>query len=112
ASPVAGTGRGPSTRHMAIDADTPFIELRDRDVNVTLVRSIDGAFCPWDRPVPDQFIGILSHALRTPLGAITTASALLALPEDNPERRMRVVTGIMSSAQRMERVVADLLELT
>jgi signal transduction histidine kinase len=60
----------------------------------------------------DQFIGILSHALRTPLGAITTASALLALPEDNPERRMRVVTRIMSSAQRMERVVADLLELT
>jgi signal transduction histidine kinase len=60
----------------------------------------------------DQFIGILSHDLRTPLGAITTAAALLAVPEDNPERRTRVVTRIMSSAQRMERLVADLLELT
>jgi len=60
----------------------------------------------------DQFIGILSHDLRTPLGAITTAAALLAVPEDNPDRRTRVVTRIMSSAQRMERMVADLLELT
>jgi signal transduction histidine kinase len=60
----------------------------------------------------DQFIGVLSHDLRTPLGAVTTGAALLAVPEDNPERRARVVTRIMNSAQRMERMIGDLLDLT
>jgi signal transduction histidine kinase len=60
----------------------------------------------------DQFIGVLSHDLRNPLGAITASAALLALPEDNPERRGRVVTRIMNSAQRMERMIGDLLDLT
>ncbi len=60
----------------------------------------------------DQFIGVLSHDLRTPLGAITTGTALLAVPEDNPQRRRRVVASIMNSAQRMERMIGDLLDLT
>jgi signal transduction histidine kinase len=60
----------------------------------------------------DQFIGVLSHDLRTPLGAITAGAALLAVPEDNPQRRSRVVARIMSSAQRMERMIGDLLDLT
>jgi signal transduction histidine kinase len=60
----------------------------------------------------DQFIGVLSHDLRTPLGAITTGTALLGMPEDNPQRRSRVVARIMSSAQRMQRMIGDLLDLT
>jgi signal transduction histidine kinase len=34
----------------------------------------------------------------------------LALPEDNPERRARLVTRILNSAQRMERMIRDLLD--
>jgi len=60
----------------------------------------------------DQFIGVLSHDLRIPLGAISTGAALLAVPEDNPQRRSRVVERIMNSAQRMERMIGDLLDLT
>jgi signal transduction histidine kinase len=60
----------------------------------------------------NQFIGILSHDLRAPLAAVTAGAALLALPEDQPERRGRVVTRIMNSAQRMERMIGDLLDLT
>lgn len=60
----------------------------------------------------DQFIGILSHDLRSPLGAITTGAALLALPEDNPLRRARVAARMLNSCQRMERLIADLLDLT
>jgi signal transduction histidine kinase len=60
----------------------------------------------------DQFIGVLGHDLRTPLGVVTTGAALLAVPEDNPQRRGWVVARIMSSAQRMERMIRDLLDLT
>lgn len=60
----------------------------------------------------DQFIGVLSHDLRTPLGAITAGAALLTSPEDNPQRRSWVVTRIMNSAQRMERMIGDLLDVT
>lgn len=60
----------------------------------------------------DRFIGVLSHDLRTPLAAVIAGAALLAVPEDNAERRARVVTRIMNSAQRMERMIGDLLDLT
>jgi signal transduction histidine kinase len=60
----------------------------------------------------DQFIGVLSHDLRTPLGAVMTGAALLAAPEDRPERRVRVATRIVHSTQRMERMIRDLLDLT
>jgi signal transduction histidine kinase len=60
----------------------------------------------------DQFIGVLGHDLRTPLGVVTTGVALLAVPEDNPQRRARVVARIMHSTQRMERMIGDLLDLT
>jgi signal transduction histidine kinase len=60
----------------------------------------------------DRFIGVLSHDLRTPLGAVTADAALLALPDDNPQRRNWVVTRIMSSAQRMEGMIRDLLDVT
>jgi hypothetical protein len=50
--------------------------------------------------------------LRNPLGAIVAGAALLALPEDNPQRRSWVVTRIMNSAHRMERMIRDLLDMT
>jgi signal transduction histidine kinase len=60
----------------------------------------------------DQFVGILSHDLRTPLSAVMAGAALLAAPEDDPERRGRVATRILSSARHMERMISDLLDLT
>ena len=60
----------------------------------------------------DQTIGVLSHDLRTPLGAIMTGAAMLSAPEDNPERRARVTSRILRSAERMQRMIADLLDFT
>ena len=57
----------------------------------------------------DQFIGVLRHDLRTPLGAITAGATLLAVPEDNPQQRSRVVERIANSAPRMERMIGDLV---
>ena len=80
-------------------------------VDETLTESMD-RFAVQTDLFRDQFIGIVSHDLRTPLGAVTMGAALLAQPEDDPHRRHRVVTGIISSAERMERMIADLLDLT
>ena len=60
----------------------------------------------------NQLIGIVSHDLRNPLSAITAGAALLAVADDDPPRRQRIVTRIMSSAQRMKGMISDLLDLT
>jgi signal transduction histidine kinase len=60
----------------------------------------------------DQFVGILSHDLRSPLGAITAGAALLAHAAADDQRQARVAARILNSAQRMERMIADLLDLT
>ena len=61
----------------------------------------------------DQFIGILSHDLRTPLSAITAGAALLAMAgEGDPQRIVRVGTRMLNSAQRMNRLITDVLDLT
>jgi signal transduction histidine kinase len=55
---------------------------------------------------------VLSHDLRTPLAAVTFGAALLVAPEDNPQRRGRTATRILHSAQRIERMIGDLLDPT
>ncbi|AMY08174.1 Bacteriophytochrome [Luteitalea pratensis] len=80
-------------------------------IDETMTESMD-RFAVQTDMFRDQFIGVLSHDLRTPLGAITAGAALLAAPDDNPERRARVATSVMSSAQRMGRMTGDLLDLT
>jgi signal transduction histidine kinase len=84
-----------------------FNESVDEALNASMTR-----FAAQADLFRDQFIGILSHDLRNPLGAITTGAALLAVPEDDPQRRARVAATITSSAQRMERLIGDLLDLT
>lgn len=60
----------------------------------------------------DQFVGILSHDLRSPLSAITAGAALLAASANDDQRQARVAARILNSAQRMERMIGDLLDLT
>jgi signal transduction histidine kinase len=80
-------------------------------IDETLTESMD-RFAVQTDLFRDQFIGILSHDLRTPLSVITMGAPLLAAPEDNPQRRSRVVARMINSAQRMERMLGDLLDLT
>ena len=92
-------------------ADLGEVARFNEAIDESLTASMDRFAVQTDR-FRDQFIGVLSHDLRTPLGAITAGAALLASPEDNPQRRSWVVTRIMNSAQRMERMVGDLLDVT
>ena len=92
-------------------ADLGEVTRFNEAIDESLTASMDRFAVKTDK-FRDQFLGVLSHDLRTPLGAITAGAALLALPEDNPQRRSWVVTRILNSAQRMERMVADLLDVT
>jgi signal transduction histidine kinase len=60
----------------------------------------------------DQFVGMLSHDLRSPLSAITAGAAMLAHAAADDQRQARVAARILNSAQRMARMIADLLDLT
>ena len=60
----------------------------------------------------DQFVGVLGHDLRTPLNAIRTGAALLTASRDLGPRQTAVASAILRSADRMDRMIHDLLDLT
>ncbi|HEY8191579.1 MAG TPA: sensor histidine kinase [Alphaproteobacteria bacterium] len=60
----------------------------------------------------DMFLGILAHDLRNPLGAIMNSGELIARLSEPETRQAMLSNQIVISALRMERMIADLLELT
>ena len=60
----------------------------------------------------DQFVGILGHDLRNPLSAITASAAVLTMSSEGDQKLARVGSRILRSAQRMDRMIRDLLDFT
>jgi len=60
----------------------------------------------------DQSLGILGHDLRNPLAAIITGSTLLVGSEKLNDKSVRIATRMLNSANRMNRMIGDLLDLT
>ncbi|WP_395843055.1 PAS domain-containing protein [Archangium violaceum] len=59
-----------------------------------------------------QLIGIVSHDLRNPIGAITLAAATLLRRAGLNERQSMAISRIVSSAERASRMIRDLLDFT
>jgi signal transduction histidine kinase len=59
----------------------------------------------------ERFLGILGHDLRTPLSAISVGASLLLEQEDLPAALLHIVRRIATSAARMGRMIADLLDV-
>jgi PAS domain S-box-containing protein len=59
-----------------------------------------------------QLIGIVSHDLRNPLGAISLGARALLQRDDLNERQTKNVVRIQSSAERAIRLIRDLLDFT
>jgi PAS domain S-box-containing protein len=58
----------------------------------------------------EHFVGVLGHDLRNPLTAIVTSAQLLLRYGDLPERQSKVVGRVATSADRMARMIDDLLD--
>jgi two-component system CheB/CheR fusion protein len=58
----------------------------------------------------DQFLAMLSHELRNPLGAIVTAASLLRSDGDGALRPERLIEILERQSQQMARLLDDLLE--
>lgn len=58
----------------------------------------------------EQFLGILGHDLRNPIGAVIMGAELLRQSEDN--ETVEIADRMLSSGERMNRLVMDLLDLT
>ncbi len=59
-----------------------------------------------------QLIGIVSHDLRNPISAISLSAATLLAREGLDERQRRIAGRVLSSADRANRLVRDLLDFT
>ena len=57
-----------------------------------------------------QLMGIVSHDLRSPLSAVVMSSSHLLYADDIPERHLKTAARIHTSAQKMRRLVNDLLD--
>jgi len=61
----------------------------------------------------ELFAGVLAHDLRSPLGAITTAAQLVLMRQEGQgDRNSKPVSRIISSGQRMTRMIDQLLDVT
>jgi len=58
----------------------------------------------------DEFLAMLSHELRNPLGAIVSATALLKDSSHEPAQQSKVLQIVERQAQQMARLLDDLLE--
>jgi len=80
-------------------------------IDEAMVEAVD-LFTATSEKYRDQTLGILGHDLRNPLGAIITGSTLLMSSEELDDRTVRIAARMLNSANRMSRMIADLLDLT
>jgi signal transduction histidine kinase len=92
---------------VAIDNARLFKETREAEERQTrLVAELERAV-----RFSEMFVGILGHDLRNPLSGITTAASLV-LSRSDSDRVAKPVSRILSSADRMSRMIDQILDFT
>jgi PAS domain S-box-containing protein len=60
----------------------------------------------------EQMVGVLSHDLRTPLTAVAVSAGTLLRGDNLSANQRKAATRVVSSAERMRRMINDLLDVT
>ena len=91
----------------AFDEMTRFHEAIDQALAESVrsfTRNVDHA--------KELFLGVLGHDLRTPLGAIMMGATVLLTQEQPDWAHARTAQRILSSGERMDEIIRDLLDFT
>lgn len=62
--------------------------------------------------VRERLLGIVGHDLRNPLSTITVAAHMLLKQDAMPEGQVKILRRIVTSADRMARMISDILDFT
>jgi signal transduction histidine kinase/ActR/RegA family two-component response regulator len=124
---IFGANADPGGRRPSVESLAPYgnVVLLDRPVaTITVLSSVRAALRARRRQYAardvlenlaaavrnrDQFLAVLGHELRNPLGAIMTASALLDLPQRDSAGPRAVIA---RQTRKLARLVDDLLEVS
>lgn len=93
------------------DADLIDVTRFNESIDQSLAESVE-TFTKKADYSRDLLLGILGHDIRSPLGAITMATHLLARVGTLNEKQSLLATQIETSADRITNIVSDLLDLT
>ncbi|TMB06735.1 MAG: response regulator [Deltaproteobacteria bacterium] len=102
---VASLARAIETRHLRrqLDEQRSTLERTVEERTRELRKAND---------VKDRFLAMLSHELRSPLGAIRIWASLLRTGKLDPERRARALEAIERSAVTQAKLIEDLLDVS
>ncbi|GAC1480300.1 MAG: sensor histidine kinase [Gemmatimonadaceae bacterium] len=92
-------------------ADLEDLMRFNETIDQALAESIERYSSDLDR-AKDMFVAVLGHDLRNPLGAITMSSRFMLDTGNLAEPSLTLTTRILRSAERMNAMVADLLDFT
>ena len=92
-------------------ADPGGVTRFNESIDEALTEAVD-CFNRTTEHYRDQSLGILGHDLRNPLAAIIMGATMLVGSEKLDDRSVRVAARMLNSGHRMNRMIADLLDLT
>jgi K+-sensing histidine kinase KdpD len=87
----------------------PTVPGAERAATILVLRDVTAARV--SQQVRDAFLGILSHELRTPITTIYGGARVLSRPGLSEEARREVLEDVSAEAERLHRLVEDLLVL-
>jgi signal transduction histidine kinase len=88
----------------------PASDAEDRPGRIVVLRDVSAA--RQARAQREAFLGILSHELRTPITTIYAGSRVLAREHDASPRARELAADVSAEAERLFRLVEDLLVMT
>lgn len=93
------------------DVDRGDLTRFNEAIDEALTESV-GRFTEKVEEYREQFLAVLGHDLRNPLGAIKMTATFLSRSDDLNERHAKAASRIVNAAERATRIVSDLLDLT
>ncbi|HET8575467.1 MAG TPA: GAF domain-containing sensor histidine kinase [Methylomirabilota bacterium] len=111
--PAARVAAEEMAMHLALGVDNARLSLRQRRFNEELEQKVTAATARLREldEAKSEFLSIVSHELRTPITALQGFSELLLSRPVPPEQARRFLGHLHAEAQRLGRMVAELLDL-